>query len=185
MRHIVPISGKDSLAAALVAAAREDLPYKYFFTDTESELPETYAWLTKVEEQTGWKILCVGESLPARIAHYHGFLPGHKTRYCTKECKIEHLLEAVVKTKTVHRTTIVGKCPHGCADVYEAEFHVENRVITVESIQAEIDRATQEPIYQESLTQTLADRLGWQGVTSGMHGRFGTECRAEPERGGE
>ena len=89
-----------------------------------------------------------------------------------------------MKTKTVHRTTIVGECPRGGTDVYEVEFHVDNLVITVESIQAEIDRATQEPIYQESLTQTLADRLDCQVVTSGRHGRFVTESRADPERGG-
>ncbi len=89
-----------------------------------------------------------------------------------------------MKTTTVHRTTIVGKCPHGCPDVYEAEFHIENRVVTVESIQAEIDRATEAPIYQESLTQTLADRIGCPVVTSGAHGRFMTECRAVPQTEG-
>lgn len=82
--------------------------------------------------------------------------------------------------KTVHRTTIVGKCPHGCPDVYSAEFHVVDRVITVESIQAEIDAATKEPVYQEDLTQRLANRVGCNVVTLGTHGRFETECRAEP-----
>lgn len=81
--------------------------------------------------------------------------------------------------KTVHRTTIVGKCPHGCPDVYSAEFHVVDRVITVESIQAEIDAATAEPVYQETLTQRLANAVGCNVVTLGTHGRFETECRAE------
>lgn len=82
--------------------------------------------------------------------------------------------------KTVHRTTIVGKCPHGCPDVYSAEFHIADRIITVESIQAEIDAATKEPVYQEDLTQRLANRVGCNVATVGSHGQFETECRAEP-----
>lgn len=89
-----------------------------------------------------------------------------------------------MKIKTIHRTTIVGKCPHGCADVYEAEFHVENRIVTVETILSEIVLVTREPIYQESLTQMLADHLGCHVVTVGVHGQFTTECRADPDRAG-
>lgn len=90
MRHIVPISGKDSLACALLQTARKPgLPYEYLFTDTEAELPETYEWLDHVEAMTGWKIVRLGESLLARILGRHGFLPGPRSRYCTKECKIE------------------------------------------------------------------------------------------------
>jgi hypothetical protein len=86
-----------------------------------------------------------------------------------------------VMLATVHRTTIVGRCPHGCADVYEAEFHVSGRVLIVEAIQEAIDAATAEPIYQEALTQRLADRLDCAVVTRGAHGKFLSECRAEPE----
>lgn len=64
--------------------------------------------------------------------------------------------------------------------MYEAEFHVPDVVVTVETIQAEIDAATAEPIYQEHLTQRLANRIGCNVVTVGTHGRFETECRAEP-----
>jgi GTP cyclohydrolase I len=83
--------------------------------------------------------------------------------------------------QTIHRTTIVGKCPHGCPDLYAAEFHVEDRVIMVEDIQAAIDDLTREPVYQEALTQALADRLSCVVETRGVHGRFLTECRAEPK----
>ena len=83
--------------------------------------------------------------------------------------------------KTVHCTIIVGKCPHGCLDVYLAEFHVDGRVLMVEDIQAAIDDVTREPIYQEALTQTLATRLGCTVKTQGVHGRFRTQCTAEPE----
>jgi hypothetical protein len=80
-----------------------------------------------------------------------------------------------------HRTTIVGKCPHGCADVYEAEFAASGRVVRVEDIQAVIDAVTAEPCYQEHLTQVLANLTGCVVSTVGEHGRFATTCRAEPE----
>lgn len=96
MRHIILISGKDSLAAALVQTTRHPgLPYEFIFNDVEAELPETYVWLDCVEAKTGWPITRVGESLPARIRLYGGFLPGKKSRYCTRDCKIEPL-EAMI-----------------------------------------------------------------------------------------
>lgn len=87
-----------------------------------------------------------------------------------------------MKIRTAHQTTIVSRCPHGGIDVYTAEFRVEDRILTVEAIQAEIDQAAQSPIYQEALTQRLADRLGCVVITTGTHGRFRTECRAEPSQ---
>lgn len=90
MRHIVLISGKDSLATALVQTAyRPGLSYEYVFNDVEAELPETYAWMRTVEAKTGWDIKRVGKSLPAKIRSYGGFLPGPRARYCTRECKID------------------------------------------------------------------------------------------------
>ena len=42
MRHIIPISGKDSLATAISQRARfPDVPYEYVYNDTRMELPET------------------------------------------------------------------------------------------------------------------------------------------------
>jgi hypothetical protein len=90
MRHIIPISGKDSLATALLQTAhRPDLPYEFVFNDTGCELPETYGWLAQVEQKTGWGIARIGESLEAKIRSYNGFLPGPRSRYCTIETKIE------------------------------------------------------------------------------------------------
>ena len=64
MRHIIPISGKDSLATALVQTTRyPNLPYEFLFNDVGCELPETYAWLDAVERKTGWKINRVGKCL--------------------------------------------------------------------------------------------------------------------------
>lgn len=84
-------------------------------------------------------------------------------------------------TKTVHRTTIVAQCPHGGVDVYQTEFHVGNRTVTVESIQTVIDAVVKNPVYQEDLTRQLANTLNCEVVTLGSHGRFQTECHAVAE----
>lgn len=89
MRHIIPISGKDSLATALLQTTiAPDLPYEFLFNDTGCELPPVYDWLRTVEQRTGWKIQQVGESLEAIIRGYNGYLPGQRSRYCTREAKI-------------------------------------------------------------------------------------------------
>lgn len=82
-------------------------------------------------------------------------------------------------TETVHKTAIVGRCPHGCADVYDAEFRVTgDAVLQVERIAETIADLTREPVYQEDLTRRLARLLGCVVVTRGRHGVFDTECRA-------
>lgn len=87
-RHIIGISGKDSLATALFQTAKEpEINYEYFFNDVKTELPETYKWLKLVEEKTGWKILRIGADLKAKI-YSRKFLPSPKMRYCTGETKI-------------------------------------------------------------------------------------------------
>ena len=89
-RHIIPVSGKDSLATALVQTTRQpDLPYEFLFNDVRAELPETYQWLDMVEARTGWSIVRTGVSLPDLIDRRGGFLPSVRARYCTRECKIK------------------------------------------------------------------------------------------------
>lgn len=85
-----------------------------------------------------------------------------------------------VTVRTVHRTTIIAKCPHGPDDIYEAEFAVVDRLLTCESIRDAIDRLTVNAVYQESLTQALSESLDCEVVTRGCHGRFNSECRATP-----
>lgn len=88
MRHIIPISGKDSLATALVQTAHyPNLNYEYFFADTGVELPETYEWLKKVEEVTNWQIKKIGKNLEEGIIDA-GVLPAVKMRFCTGLSKI-------------------------------------------------------------------------------------------------
>jgi hypothetical protein len=89
MRHIIPISGKDSLATAIWQGAhRPELPYEYAFNDTRAELPETYQWLDRVEKTLGISIVRIGKSL-AQIIEEEGILPSPKTRFCTRLAKIK------------------------------------------------------------------------------------------------
>ena len=99
MRHIIPISGKDSLATAIVQRARHpDIDFEYVFNDTRAELPDTYAWLEKVEATLEIRIVRAGKSLVDIIAEQK-ILPSPKTRYCTKYAKIFPMRDYVGKDK--------------------------------------------------------------------------------------
>ena len=89
MKHIIPISGKDSLVTALVQSANHpELDYTYIFNDVGSELPETYEWLDRVESITGWSIQRIGSDLEATIKKKN-VLPSRLMRYCTADTKIK------------------------------------------------------------------------------------------------
>lgn len=98
MRHIIPISGKDSLATAIVQ--KELMPnceYEYVFNPTGAELPEVFEWLDKVENYLEKKIVRVGEDLDAIIIGYNYFLPSSLARYCTRQSKIEPFVKWIGK----------------------------------------------------------------------------------------
>lgn len=86
-RHIIPISGKDSLATAIWQMAHEPRPYEFVFNDTRAELPETYAWLDRVESVLGITITRIGKDL-ATVIDEQGILPSARIRFCTKYSKI-------------------------------------------------------------------------------------------------
>lgn len=89
MRHLIPISGKDSLATAIVQMTRDpELPYELFFNDVGSELPETYDWLSQVETKLARPITRIGRSLE-QVIHGEGILPSANTRFCTRLGKIQ------------------------------------------------------------------------------------------------
>lgn len=96
-RHIIPISGKDSATTAIVQKTHDpSKSYEYLFNDVGSELPETYAWLDKVEKTLDIKINRIGKSLMDVIEDYD-ILPSHNARFCTRECKIEPMEEFIGK----------------------------------------------------------------------------------------
>ena len=77
MRHIIPISGKDSLTTALVVMndthTLQKLDLEYIYNDTGAELPETYEWLSKVENQLGIKINRIGKDLWMTLSENKSF----------------------------------------------------------------------------------------------------------------
>lgn len=90
MRHIIPISGKDSLATALVQIKCEpQYNYEFVYNPTGAELPEVYEWIDKVELYLGKPIERVGRNLIELIEENNFFLPSRLARYCTRQCKIE------------------------------------------------------------------------------------------------
>ena len=90
MRYIIPISGKDSLATALVQLKYEpDLLYEFVFNPTGAELPCVFEWLDKVSAYLGKEIVYVGRDLLEIIEDYNFFLPSRQARYCTRKSKIE------------------------------------------------------------------------------------------------
>lgn len=89
MRHLIPISGKDSLATALVQTAYEPQhEYEYFVNVVNKELPPFYDWLDRVELELGKPIVRIGEDLE-EVTRGEGFLPSSQKRFCTRLAKIE------------------------------------------------------------------------------------------------
>src|SRR6478672_8471604 len=90
MRHIIPISGKDSLATAIVQIKRQpELDYEFVFNPTGAELPIVFEWLSKVEGYLGKEIVRIGRDLYEIIEDNNFFLPSRLARYCTRQSKIE------------------------------------------------------------------------------------------------
>ena len=77
MRHIIPISGKDSLATAIVQREyRPELDYEYIFNQTSMELPEVYDWLDKASNYLGKPIIHCGRDL-FEVIDEQGILPSN------------------------------------------------------------------------------------------------------------
>ena len=93
MRHICGISGgKDS--SALAVYMRDRVPdMEYFFCDTGAELPETYAYLAKLEMVLGKKIVRLNseKGFNHYFEIYRGTLPSPQMRWCTNYLKIKPL----------------------------------------------------------------------------------------------
>jgi 3'-phosphoadenosine 5'-phosphosulfate sulfotransferase (PAPS reductase)/FAD synthetase len=95
-RHVLGISGKDSLAASLLVKAYKPELWQrleLFTTLTGADYPETVAWLRCLPELLGKPIEFIEGDLPGAIAHRvsgdRAFLPSGRARYCTKEAKIQ------------------------------------------------------------------------------------------------
>lgn len=89
LRHLVPISGKDSLATAIVMKLWfPDKEIEYFYNQIGTELPPIYDWLDRVEIYLQKPIVRIGADLDAIIKE-QGILPSDRMRFCTRLAKIE------------------------------------------------------------------------------------------------
>ena len=103
-RHILSLSGgKDS--AALAVYMRDRVPnMEYIFHDTGKELPETYAYLERVESYLGCRIVrtTFGNTFNDLLRRYGGMLPSNHRRWCTKMMKLKPFEDYVGDSPTVN-----------------------------------------------------------------------------------
>jgi len=90
-RHVLSLSGgKDS--AALAIYMRDRVPdMEYIFHDTDKELPETYAYLSRLEAILGKEVKKTSptDSFDHWLTVYGGMLPSNNRRWCTKMLKLK------------------------------------------------------------------------------------------------
>lgn len=91
IRHILSLSGgKDS--AALAVYLRDRVPQmEYIFHDTDKELPDTYAYLERLEGFLGRKIVktTFGTTFDSLLRMKGGMLPSNHRRWCTELMKLK------------------------------------------------------------------------------------------------
>jgi hypothetical protein len=91
IRHILALSGgKDSTALAI--HMRDRIPeMEYVFCDTRKELPETYAYLQKIEAYLGKPIVQLWDErgFDHWLTVFRNCLPSTRMRWCTKLLKIK------------------------------------------------------------------------------------------------
>lgn len=95
-RHILLISGgKDSTALAIYMKDHHpEIEVEYLFADTHKELPETYAFLTRLEAYLDKPITRLSNDFGDRgfdhyLTLYRDYLPSANMRWCTRMLKIE------------------------------------------------------------------------------------------------
>ena len=114
VRHLLGLSGgKDS--SALAVYMRDRVPeMEYFFSDTGKELPETYAFLDRLEVFLGKPIARLNmerDSSENRdfdhwLTLYGGLLPSSQVRWCTVNLKIRPFEEYVGEDKAYNYVAI-------------------------------------------------------------------------------
>lgn len=97
MRHVLGLSGgRDSAALAVFMRDNHpELDIEYFFSDTGKELPEVNEYLTKLEGFLGKEIVRLNpdKGFDFWLKQYKYFLPSPKTRWCTRQLKIQPMEE--------------------------------------------------------------------------------------------
>ena len=91
VRHILSLSGgKDSAALAIYMRDRQP-EMEYIFSDTRKELPETYAYLERIEDYLGKRVHRLNAELGFDHWYdvYGGMIPSNHRRWCTKMLKLK------------------------------------------------------------------------------------------------
>jgi len=89
--------------------------------------------------------------------------------------------------KVRHHVEVRSTCPvNGDPDRYDCFVYVEDRVLKCEDVAEAVVQLTKQPVFQESLTQALADRLQARVKTVGRHkaGNIRTTVVCRPRAGG-
>lgn len=99
MRHVILISGKDSLATAIIQLARQpEINYELVHNEVGWDLPETLDWIRAVESSLGREITRCGDDL-TEICYEQNCLPlAGLRRFCTKYAKIKPLNDYLGKS---------------------------------------------------------------------------------------
>src|SRR6266478_744693 len=96
-RHILSLSGgKDSTALAIYMRDRVS-EMEYIFHDTGKELPDTIAYLARLEAYLGKTIVrtTAHTSFDKLLRVYGGMLPSNHRRWCTNMLKLKPFEEYV------------------------------------------------------------------------------------------
>lgn len=104
VRHILSLSGgKDS--AALAVYMRDRVPdMEYIFHDSQMELPETYAYLNRLEAYLGKKIhkTAADRGFDHWYLIYGKMLPSNHRRWCTRQLKLKPFEDYVKSDKVLN-----------------------------------------------------------------------------------
>jgi 3'-phosphoadenosine 5'-phosphosulfate sulfotransferase (PAPS reductase)/FAD synthetase len=90
-RHVLSLSGgKDSAALAIHMRGRV-ASMEYVFNDTGKELPETYAYLDRIQDYLGKPVIRLNadQGFDHWYDVYGGMIPSNHRRWCTKMLKLK------------------------------------------------------------------------------------------------
>lgn len=104
VRHILSLSGgKDS--AALAVYMRDRVPeMEYIFHDSQMELPETYAYLDKLQNYLGKEIqkTTADKGFDHWWLIYGKMIPSNNRRWCTRQLKLKPFEEYVKSSRVLN-----------------------------------------------------------------------------------
>ena len=104
VRHILSLSGgKDSTALAIYMRDRVT-DMEYIFHDTDKELPDTIAYLSRLEADLGQEIVrtTAGVTFDKLWSSYGRILPSNHRRWCTRMLKLTHFERSVGDSRVVN-----------------------------------------------------------------------------------